>query len=895
MNLKTTYILFGILAAALGVFLLTQLLHWRKPGTKSDYLFPEFHKQKDAVEANTIDKIEITHDGGKDEKFVFVRQDGAWRMESPGKYRIDDFAVGSVVTDVTGAPTEKSDASSDLHEYGLDSPRIKVVLSADDGDKKWTLNVGRELPGSDAVVYVTTGSDPKKPLVVKRSALASVFKSLGEFRSRDLLSAPQDSIQTIELQAGPEGKPLVLEKNSSNKWVFKKPAGFGAAAYRGQGPPALQGAIDQEITDVFGILQAIHSSKLRVEGENDFVADDVSAKDLNDKYGLNESKPETLRIEITSTGDKKAGDDSKPKTQVLLIGKKAPEEKADKKDDKDAKKDDKKDKAKDDKKPDPNKVEFYYARLANETSVVKVPWNKVKHLVEVAKKPDVLRDRNLADFDRSKLDAVRIENSNGNILLYRPAPLDPWKLWRGGSQDAEKFVVDDLLAALGPQTDGKGRVESFPTIKPSEAGMGEKDRLAVVSLWVGGLKKLDKKDAEPELKDPKKPTIRLTFGKKDEGKIYVLREVEGEKTPTLLLVKNTAADRAGGGNLADHVTAGPLAFIDRKIPSFSAMDTADITRFTIARGGEKYELKLEKAGDKSPTWKLEGPASLAGRQGDYLTIIRLLSSIQNLRAVRVEADKASDKQLEQFGLKPPKIELTVYVNAKDDKAKDDKDTKDKDKNKDKKDTDKDKKDKDKKEEKYVFSFGNLTGDRTSGNFAKTGKSDLVYVVSKEVITQLEADLLDKAIFTFDVDKVKGMKLTGWSKSTGEDDYSLDLERKTKQNWVVKNRKFNLEPATAEEFLTRLSDLRALKFVSLKGSPKAEQGLTAKDNKDLMVIQITFQDPKKEPLKLTIGKLSAEDKGYYAMSSNFKDQVFLVPEEDFKKMLEKPVYFAKVAP
>src|SRR5207248_6732805 len=124
-----------------------------------------------------------------------------------------------------------------------------------------------------------------------------------------------------------------------------------------------------------------------------------------------------------------------------------------------------------------------------------------------------------------------------------------------------------VLDSLDPKKEGKRRVDSFPTIKPEEAGMDKNARLAVVSLWVDGLKKQEKADAEPELKDAKTPTVRLTIGKqlKERALVYVQRETANEKSPALLLAKDKEANKEG---LVDRVTPGPLAYLDRKIPTF---------------------------------------------------------------------------------------------------------------------------------------------------------------------------------------------------------------------------------------------------------------------------------------------------------------------------------------
>jgi hypothetical protein len=197
-------------------------------------------------------------------------------------------------------------------------------------------------------------------------------------------------------------------------------------------------------------------------------------------------------------------------------------------------------------------------------------------------------------------------------------------------------------------------------------------------------------------------------------------------------------------------------------------------------------------------------------------------------------------------------------------------------------------DKDKKEEKYTNAFGKETPDKT-GVFAKSSRSDLVYVVPPSVLNSLQAELQDKAVFNFDPDKVRTLRLSGWLNVSGVKQ-TLDLERKTKQSWIVKEPKgYELEATTAENFLLSLSSLRAIKF--LKGGVKPEHGLDSMKNTKLLLIEISIES-EKEPLKLAIGAANAQDKAYYATSSNLKDQVFLVPEDTFKRVLEKMGYFSR---
>src|SRR5262249_48948273 len=155
------------------------------------------------------------------------------------------------------------------------------------------------------------------------------------------------------------------------------------------------------------------------------------------------------------------------------------------------------------------------------------------------------------------------------------------------------------------------------------------------------------------------------------------------------------------------------------------------------------------------------------------------------------------------------------------------------------------------EEKYTYQFGKETPDK-SGIFAKSSRSDLVYVIPSVVLNSLQAELQDKAVFAFDVEKVRSLKLTGWVNVIGTPQ-TLNLERKSKQSWIAKEPQgYEPEPPTTENFLLSLSNLRAIKF--LKGGVKPEYGLDPKTNKSILLIEINV-DGEKEPLKLTIGSVN----------------------------------------
>jgi hypothetical protein len=310
--------------------------------------------------------------------------------------------------------------------------------------------------------------------------------------------------------------------------------------------------------------------------------------------------------------------------------------------------------------------------------------------------------------------------------------------------------------------------------------------------------------------------------------------------------------------LVERVTPGPLAYVDRKIPTFSRGPESTIGQLDLQRGSETYQFKGTKTGQFT-SWKFTLPKEMEQRQADRYAVDGIVGGLERISALRVASEKAGDKELESYGLKPPQFQATITIA-----------------------------DKDNKEEKYTYLVGKETPDK-SGVFLKSDRSDLIYVVPATIQATLQAELQDKALFAFDVEKVRGLKISGW-KNVVAGGQTLELDRKSKSSWVAKAPPgLEIEPTTTESFLLMLSSLRAIKF--LKGAPKPEYGLDPAKNQGLLTIEIMV-DGEKAPFKLTIGGQDVADKAYYATIGDTKDQVVVVPELTFKAVLEKPVYFTK---
>ena len=876
MNLRSVYILFGVLVAVLVVFGLLELAG-TKGGAEGKWVLPELHEKGSEVKAGDVERVVLSrYDPGMDqrEEIAFIRKDGEWRMAQPHDLRVNTATVDSLVSQVIQArPDDVKEVSHNLKEIGLSPPHLEVTLHK--GEQSWKLSASR--PSSEkggGTVYVTGGADPKTPLVVRYNDLDNLFKkSYHDYRARDLVSASTFTTSAVSL-AGAKGEEVALEKNAEGQWRFKKPA-YGPADFEGDAAsPAPGVTATKGVSGVRDLLDAVTGLQLGPDNA-DFVAEGVPPADLASKYGLDAAKPESLRVAVTSSR-LGSGDDNKKRetTDVLLVGKKVgakdserkdPKKEAEKKDDKDAKKDDKKD----------DKTEYYFARLESEPAVVRLPAAKFDKLFEALGSPDRLRDRGLVQADGTRLnkhDALDLKNSSGHVRLRKADGAD-WKLYRdGAAQPTEPGSVRDLVDALTKKKEVK-------TFVDKEDGLDFDKPAAVVSFWFEGIVKEEKKedekkdgdkkdadkkdgDKKDEKKEEKKPEpsgpkvkekadVVLTFGKRDRDKgiVYVRREAGEDKTVV------TVADA-----LLDKVTVGPLAFAERKLPTFSEgfEHAKDVTKLTLARGSATYEIVKEKSGDKA-AWKFATPEAVKGRNASEAAVNNALRDLATLRPERLVAEKPPEGELDTlYGLKTPATKATVTV-TKDGKAED-----------------------------WVYLFGK-EADGGKNLYAKQGNRDVVFVVPKMTVeTVLSGDLRDPIVMSFAMDKVKAVKLSGWKEVTGVVTV-LELERKGEKKWEVKAPAgFNLDQDIAETFVLGLSNLRADRFVTPKAGAKtaldpAEGGLK---------VEVTVEGEAK-PLELAVGAEDPDVKNfYYASGSRLPGDVFLLPKFTFDKAKEKLAYFVK---
>ncbi|MFL5340006.1 MAG: DUF4340 domain-containing protein [Gemmataceae bacterium] len=811
MNFRTTYILFGAVAVLLVVFLL--MLTFGTSSDADDYVIKSLHeagggREKIAELKKSIERLEVERLQPSGEKLVFARSGDTWKLESPYEARVDKDVIERAVGDLVDARIDKkADITHKLESLGLDNPSAVITLRRS-AKEAYHIKLGNVTSGTRAVVFALVSDRGKEPVAIPSTALASLFKqgasgttagedlkSVTDFRPRNLLGdgspLPWESAQRVELKQGDREVELA---RTADGWQFAKPADYGPADM--EGDPTPTGPAVENIAGVRPLLTAI--TGLRIGSDADVVENPPNFAE----YGVADGK-ESFGIMLT---------DKSGVVQILLLGNTT------------------------------DNGEKTWARLGGEQFVVKLPTKALEPIKKVVANPMALRDRNLATFAPGAVDAIDISlRGEKKFELRRVGPAQQWRLYEVGSDSFENASQMAVMQLLNKLTERR-IVKEFPDSTRGDAAYGLEEPVVEIAIWQDGIlpepkKDEEKKDDAKKDEPAKKPmlkgkaTIKFAFGKKEKDLVYVRRFTS--PLSTLVAVPESV--------LA--VAARPrVEYLDLTLPSF---DLSKVTKLTFNRGPEKFE--LDRDAGNTNDWKIAQPPALAGRAANAQQVEQMLLALQRLTAEKIVAAKATDAELERFGLKTPRIEATV--------------------------TQKD------GGEKLVYQFGAETEDKLHV-YAKLGGKDRVFHIARIAVNPLEqGEIQDLTVFRVDPAKVTGLKMTGW-KQIVPSPVTLEFARKGPGEWSCKQDDKDVDSAKVERFVQSLALVRAEKFLTHQGKPTPEMKLDAAEGG--LAIELTVEG-EKEPITLAVGAPEAGGKTRYATSSKAPGAIFLLYKERFDEV------------
>ena len=162
-----------------------------------------------------------------DSVVVLQKEGGQWRLVMPVQDLADQQAVERLLRNLRESERERVVADSaevaahaDLvAKYGLDSPRLRVVLDLDEGPLD-TLVVGADTPTNRYTYMQQRGADPEI-FVVRAWRFDNLDKGAFDLRDRRVLPFDRDKVQEIRLDRPQDS--IVLQKGDGSAWSITAP------------------------------------------------------------------------------------------------------------------------------------------------------------------------------------------------------------------------------------------------------------------------------------------------------------------------------------------------------------------------------------------------------------------------------------------------------------------------------------------------------------------------------------------------------------------------------------------------------------------------------------------------------------------------------------------------
>jgi hypothetical protein len=163
-----------------------------------------------------------------EETITVARKDGQWRIEQPQEYPADATTVRSLLSTLRTmrAVDFPADQPTDLARFGLDQPRLKVVLFLGKDQAEKQVWFGSENPDKKTEIYVQTSAIPTV-YTVSDWVWRDVNKTVSDLRDKTVLAFDKEQAQEFRVQRS-DGVSFRLVRKEKDQWqvegVEGKPA-----------------------------------------------------------------------------------------------------------------------------------------------------------------------------------------------------------------------------------------------------------------------------------------------------------------------------------------------------------------------------------------------------------------------------------------------------------------------------------------------------------------------------------------------------------------------------------------------------------------------------------------------------------------------------------------------
>jgi len=180
---------------------------------------PKDLRDKTILTFNDKDVHQVSLQGdGKD--ILLTRKDDSWRLERPADAPADAATMRTLLSGLRAmrAVDFPSDSAQDVASYGLNSPRLTIVLRMAKGNEEKTVLLGNATEKKD--VYLKLAGEPTV-YTVSNWVFGDLNKSAKDFRDKTVLHFEPSAAQEIQIKR-PGGSLVTLKQAPDQKWQVDK-------------------------------------------------------------------------------------------------------------------------------------------------------------------------------------------------------------------------------------------------------------------------------------------------------------------------------------------------------------------------------------------------------------------------------------------------------------------------------------------------------------------------------------------------------------------------------------------------------------------------------------------------------------------------------------------------
>ena len=424
------------------------------------------------------------------------------------------------------------------------------------------------------------------------------------------------------------------------------------------------------------------------------------------------------------------------------------------------------------------KEDFHYARLAHYPCVFEV---KAVKFDELFIKPEDIRDKKVVRFDT--YDAKHVELAYGDLHIELKKKDWDWHMVKPAETKAEHNTVSTLL----DKTTGLEGKEFVYSDDLKKYGLDKPAGKLVVTT-----EKEEEQEGTEEKKKVKATYTVLVGRRLPKSKVVYVKQADDKR---IAAVDPEYLDVLEKGQL-DYRSKQVLTFTKDDVLTLEVKTSTD--HFVVRKDGDKYAFLQPGTG-----------------AADKDKVNPILDELDSLSAEEFIADKASDADLEKYGLKAkPYVRAVVTLKPEEKKEED------KDKKKDEKEAKKDEKKAKKKQRVYVLLVGKPTESDKEKRYARMEKERVVFTLGKTPVEKLETgtlDILPKKLWEFARADVQYIDVARGQKR-------LRLERNGDVWRLAQPVRIDAGTSEVDKLLDKVVDLACDRYIELRAGDLNQYGL-----------------------------------------------------------------------